>query len=239
MKKNDVIHQLHAFYDVPAPERKAEFLRSHREAPMSLFQFFLLQVRFIKWTSWVMSLVIWGVMLFACLCFPGKMIWGLSAMAPFLATTLFTEIGRSRMYGMEEIEMVTRFSLKATMYAKMTIIGVLHFMLFVVFLPICMLFAKVSVITGGIYFITPYLLTVSLGTYTLRKNHGQTGYLCCLAESIFISFMNMFAGNAIPMIFAPEFLKDWIIALILGLVFAIREEIILGKEKEVQFGTIH
>lgn len=239
MKNNDVINKLHAFYDVPAPERKAEFLRSHREAPMSLFQFFLLQVRFIKWTSWVMSLFIWVLMLFACLCFKGKMIWGLSAMAPFLATTLFTEIGRSRMYGMEEIEMVTRFSLKATMYAKMTIMGVLHFVLFIVFLPICMLFAKVSVVTGGIYFITPYLLTVYLGTYTLRKNHGQAGYLCCLAESIFISFMNTFAGNAIPIIFAPEFLNYWMIALILGLVLAIREEIILGKEKEVQFGTIY
>ncbi len=58
-------------------------------------------------------------------------VWIVSAFTPFLALLLIAESTKSAIYGMNELEMSARFSLKSVVLARLIILGVFNFGIFV------------------------------------------------------------------------------------------------------------
>ena len=64
-------------------------------------------------------------------------VWIVSAFTPFLALLLIAESTKSAIYGMNELEMSARFSLKSVVLARLIILGVFNFGIFCIIIPVC------------------------------------------------------------------------------------------------------
>ncbi len=59
-------------------------------------------------------------------CMNPNVLWITAALLPFVALLAVTEGTRSAVYGMEELELATRFSLKSVLLARLCLVGSLH-----------------------------------------------------------------------------------------------------------------
>ena len=79
-----------------------------------------------------------------------------------------TELSRSRLHGMEELELSTRLGLRAVALARMGLIGLVHLALLVILAA-----ALPETARAGVYLLTPYLLTDGLGLWAARHVRGR------------------------------------------------------------------
>ena len=121
--KQKLKKELQMLYQPPDPVRKQEFLQRMPESRMSNMEFLRSQTGYIRKWNWLISAAVLtgGI----CAAFDkNRMYTGiLAAMLPVLALSFVAEGSRSVRYGMEELEMVSRFSLKAVLMAKFMILG--------------------------------------------------------------------------------------------------------------------
>ena len=80
-------------------------------------------------------------------------VWIVSAFTPFLALLLITESAKSMLFGMNELEMASRFSLKNIVLARLTILGIFNFAIFCIIIPICHIANSISLVQTGVYFL--------------------------------------------------------------------------------------
>ena len=120
--KQKLKKELQMLYQPPDPVRKQEFLQRMPESRMSNMEFLRSQTGYIGKWNWLISVAVLtgGI----CAAFDkNRMYTGiLAAMLPVLALSFVAEGSRSVRYGMEELEMVSRFSLKAVLMAKFMIL---------------------------------------------------------------------------------------------------------------------
>ena len=140
-KKKQIKQEFIKLYEAPEPPGKQEFLKQFDTCYLSMGQFMWQQLLYIKKWMWLFSAGIFflGTMLGRNL--DRETVWVISALIPFLALTFLTESGRSKIYGMEELEYATRFSLKSLMLARLGVLGLFHgvilLLLFLCILYIC------------------------------------------------------------------------------------------------------
>ena len=68
-------------------------------------------------------------------CMNPNVLWITAALLPFVALLAVTEGTRSAVYGMEELELATRFSLKSVLLARLCLVGSLHAVLLLCLTP--------------------------------------------------------------------------------------------------------
>ena len=95
---------LHQAYRVPAPARKAAFLKRHRRRELGRWELIAAQAGYIRWWVWGLSLALFGFILLVAHRLESMGAWYASAVTPFLALLVVMEHGRSRVYQMEELE---------------------------------------------------------------------------------------------------------------------------------------
>jgi len=93
-----------AFY-APPPARKAAFLKQHRRRELGRWELIALQVRYIRWWVWPLSLVLSSFILMTGTLSAESTPWYIAALTPFLALLVITENGRAQLYQMDELEL--------------------------------------------------------------------------------------------------------------------------------------
>ena len=106
----------------------------------------------------------------------------LAAMIPVLALSFVAEGSRSVRYGMAELEMASKFSMKAVLMAKFTILGIENAVLLAVLLPLLMRNKYYGLLSAAIMILFPYLLSCFCNpvSYTHLKLTYSVGSQCCL-----------------------------------------------------------
>lgn len=208
VQKNTVAETLHAIYPIPSPEKKETFFQSARwqaaaentlYAPrISWMQFLRIQVHYIRKWNWILSAAVFAAALFLTL-IPAQ-ITGvqeqpqsftasafLSACIPFLALATVTEAGYSARFGMEELELSTRFSLHAVLCARLGILGAENLLLLGILLPFGICLWEVDLGMAAACILLPYLLTCVLTLPALRKFRGRECTILCAGISVLVS----------------------------------------------------
>ena len=91
-----------------------------------------------------------------------NVLWITAALLPFVALLAVTEGTRSAVYGMEELELATRFSLKSVLLARLCLVGSLHAALLLCLTLLCrgdwggLLWTDRGVSFGPLTFLTAY-----------------------------------------------------------------------------------
>lgn len=209
--------------EAPVPERKQAFLQSVKTdqtwAPISYGRFVAAQFFYIGKWGWYSSLGVFFIALFLCEYTDKNVLWIFSAIVPFLAVTLMAEGLRSQSYGMAELELATRFSLKSLILARMAIMGIGHLFLLNLITFLGCRQGGLSFWHTGVYLLVPYLLTNVSGLYLARRIRGRECIYGILAVATVVAVVP-FVGK---LLYKEGFFIWWLVALAVLGVLAVKE----------------
>lgn len=202
--------ELKDLFEPPEPLYKKEFLRQLEQPKISTFQFVCSQTGYIRKWIWAFSALVFAVSAAGVFFCSLDMLWGISAFTPLLALTVLSESGRSGNYGMEELEMATRFSLRSVILGRLGILGTGNGILLCLLLPIGIWNSMISPIRAGVYIVTPFLLTAFSGLWIVRKFKGREAVYFCMGIAACVSFSVFFSHMTFPQIYQGDYFAWWI-----------------------------
>jgi hypothetical protein len=205
MRNKRIEQALEDVFAAPCPMGKTAFLKQHRRCELSYRRLIVLQVRYVRWWVWLLSLVLSGFILITVSRSGKSALWCISALTPFFALMAITENGRAQLYQMEELELACRMSRQSAMLARMVAIGLFHLFLFTLLLA----YRAVEVVQAGVYLLTPYFLTVALGLELSRRFRGRDGLVACSAVAVTVSALGPLAETVRPALYQAENLVLW------------------------------
>lgn len=226
--KND----LRKIYSAPAPVRKASFLKQHRRLEICPLALLRTQAVYIRWWVWGLSALLFGASILFMRIPDDTSVWQVAALIPFLALIAVVENGKSNLYGMAELELSCRFSMRSTVLARMAILGLFHLILLTILTPVLAMHGTVGMLRAGIYLFVPYLLTTVLSMEVSRRIPGREGLLACMGCSLGVSALGTFLQWNQVHLYCAEYTPFWIAAALLLLPWMTLEFSITIKRTE-------
>ena len=219
-------------FEAPAPARKWEFLRHVPPQRVSIFSFMLSQAGYIRKRVLALSLFLLMLSLTGACFLELDMLWIISAFMPFIALSAVTENSRSVAYGMDELEMSSRFSLRNVVLARMGIMGVLHLILLCLLIPLAYVHSIFTVLQVGVYMLIPYLMTDVVSLWMIRRIRSKEGIYSCVGAAVGISSLySIFRAQLINILYMNYF--GWLIAAMIVLtILCVNEMKIMVQQTE-------
>lgn len=205
----------------PAPQRKAEFLaylekensgKLHpSKTSLKMGSFLLSQVPYIRKRVYLISFVVLAASVLAADYAGAASIWYIAAMMPFIALCMVSESARSEIYGMAELEMASRFSIKSILLARFGTIGLVHIILLCILIPVVRYSTLLSFVQVGIYLLVPYLAASVLEFAAVRRFRGKEAISVCIGISVMVSLSNYLLEGLFKFLFGAKYFISWIV----------------------------
>lgn len=215
--------QIAKAFDAPASRNKKSFVRLLPRPHISIERFIISQIPFIKKSVWLLSVLIVLPMAWGASFTRENTVWIVSAFTTFLALLLITESVKSSLYGMNELEMTSRFSLKSIVLARLIILGIFNLGIFCIIIPICHIANCISFVQTVVYLFVPYLLTTSISLYIVRCFRNKEAIYGCMAAAFFVSVADVTLRYAANFIFQTNYLVGWVVSTLLLMMFTVKE----------------
>lgn len=222
-EKKKLISSLGQLYLMPNPQKKEDFLRTIRLPELSFREFICIQMGYIRKWNWILAIAIFFISLYVTRYMQDAALWTISAMTPFLALATVLEGARSRKYGMEELEMSSRFSLKVVILARIGTLGLGDLIFIIAIIPFLIAGNHGELVIRSIYILVPYLASAFMNFYIIRKAKIQEGGYYCIAATVSIS------GFHVILITLPQ-ITERIMEFNLIPVFILLFGVLAGKE---------
>ncbi|WP_018212745.1 hypothetical protein [Desulfitobacterium hafniense] len=209
---------LPAAFQAPPPRGRETFLKQLPYPKITHQEFLLDQLRYIRKRIWAASALLVGLgwmVAFPWAALPawnpdGTALWSLSAALPFLAMITMTEIHRSAAYRMAELEGSCRFSLPQIVIARMSILGVVNFLVLLLVLMFINQVSAYSLLQTIPYTMVPYLMVCALCLWLLNRIPGSEGIYACAAAAGLVSLISFLCETMAQPLYSPAFLKGWL-----------------------------
>ncbi|WP_290685514.1 hypothetical protein [Intestinibacter sp.] len=127
------------------------------------------------------------------------------------------------MYGMIEFEMSTRFSLKSVVLARLSILGILDFIILCCVTPLCCISSEISLFQTAIYLFVPYLLTVNTNLWITRHFQGKESIYACMSIAVLISGLNVSLHFIAKFIYQFSYFNWWLLLAVILIAGMINE----------------
>lgn len=214
---------LHAAFEVPVPQKKQAFMKRIRNSEISNFKFLLIQAAYIRKWVWGISFVIVMFSLYCGYFMDKYVLWGLSAIMPLLAVSALAENIRSGEYGMAELEMATRFSLRSVVMARMSILGMVHFGVLCLAALLGHPGGDTTLFQTGVYLLVPYLLTDVSGLWMFRKLGKKESLYGAMGLSFVIAAIPSINRELVQVLYGTEYFGLWLVILLVLCAITISE----------------
>ncbi|RKI41766.1 hypothetical protein D7V86_08665 [bacterium D16-51] len=218
--------QLEKLFEAPAPPGKRGFFRKIGLEPASMGNFIRVQFSYVSVWSWGAAILFLGIAVnLSCFYWQGLFSCTV-AMMPLLALAGISESTRSFVYGMEELEMSSRFSLKSVLLARMAVVGIEDVLLALVMAWIVgdeygNMAVQGSYMRTVLYLFVPYLLSVFGSLWIVRSFAGKEGLYACAGLALAVSTAAFASTQNLWWIYQEKYLPAWlaVIAVLGGLAF--------------------
>ena len=211
--------ELVKYYEAPKPKRKQAFVRQFGVPKMNLGYLTILQIRYISKWAWLCS-AFFVMITYSMVCtVDEKFARVVFALIPFWVMVSVTESMRSYRYGMEELELSTRFSLKSIVMARLLVLGIANL-------------AVMAVLTGVmrtttdfhiLHVMAPYFLTAGGGLYIVRKIRGSENTLYCFGLAALICVWELILQWNYQELFLQKYTLVWAVVCMAGVLLTVRE----------------
>lgn len=235
--------QLNEIFDAPKPVRKEAFLRNLEFPKTNYAQFMIGQVGFIRKKVWVVSALLMTLIVVSSYWYTSdtilKVLWMTSSLIPFIALVSITEILRSSSYHMEELEKSCKYSLEYVVLARLGVLGVFNFMMFLIATLVLSRNIGIGMLRLGTYLNVPFLLTCLLSLIVVNKmNYREVTYICA-GVSGGVSLLNNIIILRYDWLFTQRYTVAWIgIGLILFLGIIKEGKKMLVRMEELQWNSL-
>ena len=211
--------QLKQIYSAPQPEHKREFIRNHSSRKISLWHMLGIQLAYISKKVWVISALLLAGVVFMSKTWEPRMLGFALALMPLLVLISVSESVRSIIYGMDELEMAARFSLKSIVMAKLGILGVEN----LVILMLAAVFIRGQFLPSTLYLLTPYLVTALGNLMLVRRIRGVEATYACTALAALVSLAQIYGTFTYQWLYETRYVGIWGIAVVILFCMVIRE----------------
>lgn len=187
-------------FDAGSPPGKKDFLRKISTPRFGFWHFLGIQAAYISKSAWLMSAAVAAAaLLYGAGLWGGplsgggagearqNLLWMFSALTPALALFVAVENVRSELYGMAELELASRFSLKSIVLARMELLGGTHFVLLCLLSLLCG--ADGRIFQTAVYIFVPYLITAAGSLRLVRRIRGRDAIYACAALAAAVSLV--------------------------------------------------
>ena len=214
---NKLKRNIQKAFEAPQPNRqeKARFLRALPGPRISMFRFILVQASYMRKMTLVFSVLLLLPAVIGANYISENTLWIVSAFVPILGLLAVAESTRSTMYGMSEFEMSTRFSLKSVVMARMSVLGVLDFIVLVCAIPLCYTGSGFSLLQTGLYLLVPYMMTVNISLWIIRHFQSRETVYVCMSVAALIGGANVGLHFITDIIYQNTYIVWWFILSVL------------------------
>ncbi len=171
--KNELKDALNMAFYAPEPKNKQVFLKNLRPREVGMIEMLFQQVRYIRVSVWILTAAIIALTILGAWMKRGETGELISVIMPFLAAVSVLENNRSRKYGMSELEMVTRFSLRSVIFARMLILGLAFLFMIAITSPILVMAFGGEMLVTAMHMLIPYLVTMTISLQIERSIWGR------------------------------------------------------------------
>lgn len=210
---------LEKYFEPPRPERKNSFLRQFEMHKINMPHMMATQVRYISKWVWLFSMLFCTVSFGVARYAEVKYLSTIFALIPFLVMVSITESMRSYRYGMEELEISARFSLKSIVIARMVVLGIGNMAVLI----LTAFFIGDRMYANIVYIMVPYFVTAGGGLYLVRKMRGADGTFACFTLAVIVSLVEIIMPWKYSSIFTPQYLPYWLVGCTVALAYMMRE----------------
>lgn len=223
--RKEMRQALERAFEAPKPLGKQHFLKEHKGKRyyIGMTELILLQMGYIRKSTWMISVAVFLIGIMASFIMKPEAIWALSSVMPFLALTIISEWMRSVAYGMFELEQATRFSFKSVVLARLGILGIVNFLLFLFCLFLGGMQSDTELLKAAVYLATPYLATVFLGLWVMRKTGFRESEYVCLGIAVAVSALGILMRLSAKILLSAEAVKWWGLLAVILLALVIEE----------------
>lgn len=220
-KRKRLIEELARCYESPKPQGKRKFFRALPPQKSSVGRMLLVQLGYLSGWVWPVSALLFFVMLGASLLHVEKLAGLVFGVTPFLVLLSVTELSRSHVCRMEELEAATVCSLPGILLSRMLILGAVNL------LSLCVTAAVLAGDTASnlIYLLTPYFLTAALSLGCVRRLRGREAVTVCGVVAAFVCFLQIAVRESGGWIYETRYLSAWVAVLAVGAFLTGREAV--------------
>ena len=214
---NKLKRNIQKAFEAPQPNRqeKARFLIALPQPRISMFRFILVQASYMRKMTLVFSVLLLLPAVIGANYISENTLWIVSAFVPILGLLAVAESTRSTIYGMSEFEMSTRFSLKSVVMARMSVLGVLDFIVLACAIPLCYTGSRFSLLQTGLYLLVPYMLTVNISLWLIRHLQSRETIYVCMSVAALIGGANVGLHFITDLIYQNAYIVWWFILSVL------------------------
>ncbi|MCI6463932.1 MAG: hypothetical protein MSA90_00480 [Faecalicatena sp.] len=231
---------LKQLYKAPVPEGKAEFIRELEQQlelrtekkEMSNFQFICQQIPYIRKWNWLLVVLSFVFTVLGIKYIDRQAVCLTAAFVPFLALAAVSEGSRSIQYGMDELELASRFPLKVIAASRLFLLGASNLILLTVSSFVLGTRGTTGILFNGAVIMIPYLLTAFLNLFIVRKMHGRESIYVCLGGTVLISGVNLLMSVPENSIYMRLSDKSLLLIFTAAVIMTIRECVKFMKQTE-------
>ena len=141
-------------------------------AKITVDKMLLIQAKYIRKTAWLTALLL---LFAAAMVAKGnpESVFQIAALTPLLAFVTEIETRRSYAYGMAELEMTTRFSLRSIVFARFLLLGIFDLAVLSAMTLIIRRFITLSAAVTLSILLLPFLLTMTCALLLERTSFGR------------------------------------------------------------------
>ena len=179
MKNSELKRLIKSAYSIEA-SRKNEFIKNYQRRELNYRELLRVQLQYMGAQLMAICGYALAMLLGSLANIDVKLAKIVAVLAPLAALFALTGLGKSEKYGMEEIEMSSRFSLRTIKIIRLAIIGIAG--LAIMLAASCAL----SAVTGMNLFVSfaaagvPYLITTFLCMLLIRRWHSPKNIYGCV-----------------------------------------------------------
>ena len=197
-----------------------------------LFNLILTQASYIRGWVWAVSALVFLAVLVGAVVLLWDMAWVVAALTPFLALAAVAEDVRSENYGMAEIEMATRFSLKSVVLARFVVLGAENLLVLCLLLPLGIKNNAMEPLQAGVYMLVPFLLTTYIGLCIVRRIREREGMYLCGGMAVCVSLGAYSARLHGMWLFRADVLGWWIMGIVLLVIGILKQYADIVKQTQ-------
>lgn len=225
--KNDMKQLLNDAFYAPEPKEKQNFLKNIRPREVSMLEMLLQQFSYIRVTVWLYALLLIAIAVLGSVYRVEQTILVITMMMPFAAVASVLETRRSRKYGMSELEMATRFSLRSVVIARLLIVGLAAITVLCVVSPMIATTFGEDVNVTAIHIVIPYFITMIIGLWLERSPFGRATEYGSIVVAFVISFLALifYFNHPVFMSSYTEIIEKWgvFVSLLLMVITAMEQ----------------
>lgn len=211
MMDRELKNRLADAFHAPEPEKKESFIKNLRPREIGIPEMIITQIPYIRFPIWLFSLLTAAVAMGGAVLGMEDTEFLITVLMPFNAAIAVFEAHRSRRYGMSELEMATRFSLRSVVFARLVILGIVSGIVLATASPVIAASFGRSTLLTAIRILIPYLITMMISLIIERSSLGRThGYASFVIAGASLALMT-WVYNCAPVILSgyEEFISVW------------------------------